>query len=94
MGGNDGGFSFYVQNGKLTYGYNYVADKHFKIESKEPLPKGHHLFSFEFEPTGKADVAEGQGHAGHDQAARRRQGGGPRRPAGDDPHSARPRRGR
>ena len=29
MGGNDGGFSFYVQNGKLTYGYNYVAESHF-----------------------------------------------------------------
>ena len=29
MGGNDGGFAFYVQGGKLTYGYNYVADKRF-----------------------------------------------------------------
>ena len=26
MGGNDGGFVFYVKDGKLTYGYNYVAD--------------------------------------------------------------------
>ncbi len=25
-GGNDGGFSFYVQGGKLHYAYNYVAD--------------------------------------------------------------------
>ena len=24
-GGNDGGFSFYVQGGKLHYAYNYVA---------------------------------------------------------------------
>jgi arylsulfatase len=61
MGGNDGGFSFYVQNGKLTYGYNYVADQHFKVESKEPLPKGHHLISFEFEPTGKAEPLKGKG---------------------------------
>ena len=61
MGGNDGGFSFYVQKGKLTYGYNYVADKHFKIESTKPLPKGHHLISFEFEPTGKADALKGKG---------------------------------
>jgi len=61
MGGNDGGFSFYVQNGKLTYGYNYVADKHFKVESNERLPKGHHLISFEFEPTGKAEPLKGKG---------------------------------
>jgi arylsulfatase len=61
MGGNDGGFSFYVQNGKLTYGYNYVADKHFKVESKEPLPPGHHLISFEFEPTGNAEPLKGKG---------------------------------
>ena len=33
MGGNDGGFSFYVQDGKLTYGYNYVADQRFKVQS-------------------------------------------------------------
>jgi arylsulfatase len=61
MGGNDGGFSFYVQKGTLTYGYNYVADQHFKVESKAPLPKGHHLISFEFEPTGKAEPLKGKG---------------------------------
>lgn len=61
MGGNDGGFTFYVQNGKLTYGYNYVADSYFKVESPEPLPSGHHIFSFQFEPTGSADPANGKG---------------------------------
>ena len=40
MGGNDGGFSFYVQDGKLTYGYNYVADQRFKVQSDEPIPEG------------------------------------------------------
>ncbi|MEB3193946.1 MAG: arylsulfatase, partial [Cyanobacteriota bacterium] len=29
MGGNDGGFAFFVQNGLLTYGYNYVAEQFF-----------------------------------------------------------------
>jgi len=61
MGGNDGGFSFYVQDGKLTYGYNYVADQRFKVQSDKPLPEGEHIFSFEFEPTGEADPAKGKG---------------------------------
>lgn len=61
MGGNDGGFSFYVQNSKLTYGYNYVADSYFKVESNQPLPSGRHIFSFQFEPTGPADIAKGKG---------------------------------
>ncbi len=61
MGGNDGGFAFYVQNGKLTYGYNYVADSHFKVESSQPLPTGRHIFSAQFDPTGPADAAKGKG---------------------------------
>jgi len=61
MGGNDGGFVFYVQNGKLTYGYNYVADQRFKVISNVNVPEGDHIFSFEFTPTGPADIAKGRG---------------------------------
>jgi arylsulfatase A-like enzyme len=61
MGGNDGGFAFYVQNGKLTYGYNYVADSYFKVESSQLLPSGRHIFSAQFDPTGPADMAKGKG---------------------------------
>ena len=61
MGGNDGGFVFYVQNGKLTYGYNYVTDSYFKVESAQPLPSGRHIFSFQFTPTGPMDMAHGKG---------------------------------
>jgi arylsulfatase len=61
MGGNDGGFSFYVQNGKLTYGYNYVADRRFKIQSDAAIPEGEHILSFEFVPTGKPDIPHGKG---------------------------------
>jgi arylsulfatase len=61
MGGNDGGFSFYIQGGKLIYGYNYVAESYFKVESSQPLPLGRHIFSFEFAPTGPADLANGKG---------------------------------
>jgi arylsulfatase len=61
MGGNDGGFSFYVQGGKLVYGYNYVADQRFKVQSASAIPEGDHIFSFEFTPTGKPDIAKGKG---------------------------------
>ena len=61
MGGVDGGFAFYVQGGKLTYGYNYVADQRFKVQSDRTIPEGDHIFSFEFKPTGKADIAKGKG---------------------------------
>ncbi|MGV7216696.1 arylsulfatase [Bradyrhizobium sp. UFLA05-112] len=61
MGGCDGGFVFYVQNGKLTYGYNYVADQRFKVQSDTAIPEGDHIFSFEFTPTGKADIPKGRG---------------------------------
>ena len=61
MGGVDGGFVFYVQDGKLTYGYNYVADQRFKVQSGGALPEGDHIFSFEFTPAGSADIAKGKG---------------------------------
>jgi arylsulfatase A-like enzyme len=62
MGGNDGGFVFYVsRDGRLTYGYNYVADQRFKVQAKAPVPPGDHVLSFEFTPTGKPDIAKGRG---------------------------------
>ncbi|WP_395621789.1 sulfatase-like hydrolase/transferase [Sphingomonas daechungensis] len=61
MGGNDGGFVFYVQNGRLTYGYNYVSDQRFKVQSDETIPAGEHVFGFEFIPTGAPDFANGKG---------------------------------
>ncbi len=60
-GGVDGGFVFYVKNGKLTYGYNYVAEQRFKIEATSAIPEGDHVFSFEFTPTGKPDFTKGKG---------------------------------
>jgi arylsulfatase len=62
MGGVDGGFVLYVKDNKLTYGYNYVADQHFKVQSNGGgVPEGDHIFSFEFTPTGKPDIAKGKG---------------------------------
>jgi arylsulfatase len=64
MGGNDGGFSFYVKGGKLRYSYNYVAASHYNIESTSSVPAGKHFLSFEFKPNGKADPAKGIGAPG------------------------------
>jgi arylsulfatase len=63
MGGNDGGFAFYLQDGKLTYGYNYVADQRFKVQADAatPIAAGDHVFTFEFTPTGKPDIPKGKG---------------------------------
>lgn len=65
MGGNDGGFSIYVLEGVLTYGYNYVADSYFHVRSSSPLPAGHHVLSIDFQPTGPADLAAGKGTPAH-----------------------------
>jgi hypothetical protein len=66
-GGNDGGFTLYMQGGKLHYAYNYVADTQYHFESKEAVPAGRHKLRYEFEPSGKPDVAKGLGAPGKGQ---------------------------
>jgi arylsulfatase len=66
-GGNDGGFSFYMQAGKLHYAYNYVADTHYHFESTESVPSGRHTLRYEFEVSGKPDLAKGLGAPGRGQ---------------------------
>ncbi|MFV2063041.1 MAG: arylsulfatase, partial [Chloroflexota bacterium] len=64
QGGVDGGFSFYVQGGKLRYAYNYVADQHFEIVSDSDVPSGRHILSFEFQPTAEPEPLKGKGSPG------------------------------
>jgi arylsulfatase A-like enzyme len=66
-GGVDGGFSFFVKDGKLQYDYNYLAVQRFHVESVDPVPEGRHKLRFEFEPTGKPDIASGRGAPGRAQ---------------------------
>jgi arylsulfatase len=40
-----------------------VADQRFKIVSDSAIPEGEHVFSFQFTPTGKPDIAKGKGVA-------------------------------
>ena len=64
QGGVDGGYSFYVKDGRLCYAYNYVAVEYFTIVSDEPVPSGTHVLGFEFTPTGEPDVMKGKGAPG------------------------------
>jgi hypothetical protein len=59
-----GGYSFYVKDHKLRYVHNYVGRKLLAVESDEAVPTGKHQLSFEFEPTGEADLLQGKGAPG------------------------------
>jgi arylsulfatase len=67
FGGTDGGFSFYIKDGKLHHVHNYVARDYLHVESKESVPEGRHALRFEFEVTGKPDLAKGKGAPGRAQ---------------------------
>lgn len=64
MGGNDGGISFYVRDGKLCFVHNYVAVELYHVKSKASVPAGRHFLSMEFAPTGKPDFSKGKGAPG------------------------------
>jgi arylsulfatase len=67
FGGTDGGFSFYLKDGKLQYVQNYVARDYLHVASTEPVPAGRHALRFEFEVTGPPDIANGKGTPGRAQ---------------------------
>jgi hypothetical protein len=67
VGGVDGGYSFYVKDGKLCYVHNYVGKEITIVRSKENVPAGRHELRFEFEPTGKPDIRGGKGSPGRTQ---------------------------
>jgi arylsulfatase len=62
-----GGFALYVQNGRLQYVYNYVGSAFSHVQSNDPVPAGRHKLRFEFEVTGKLDIATGKGAPGRGQ---------------------------
>jgi arylsulfatase len=62
-----GGYSFYVKDGKLHYFYNYVGSSFCHVESNIPVPEGRHKVRFEFEVTGQPDVRNGKGAPGRGQ---------------------------
>ena len=66
-GGTDGGYCFYIKDGKLQYVQNYVARDYLHVESTELVTSGHHELRFEFEVTGPPDLANGKGSPGRAQ---------------------------
>ena len=67
QGGAAGGFAFYLKDGRLHYGLNYVARDFFTVSTDEPVPAGRHMLRFEFEPTGQPDFSVGKGAPGRFQ---------------------------
>ena len=44
--------------------HNYVGAEEFHLESSEDVPEGKVKLRYEFEPTGKPDIAKGKGAPG------------------------------
>jgi Sulfatase len=64
-GSNVGGYTLFVQDGKLHYVHNYVGAKELHVGSSEPIPAGRHSLRYQFEPTGAPDLRNGKGTPGH-----------------------------
>jgi arylsulfatase A-like enzyme len=62
-----GGFAFYVQDGRLQYVYNYVGSTFQHVQSNIPVPEGRHTLRLEFEVTGKPEIGKGKGAPGRAQ---------------------------
>ena len=67
QGGIDGGYTFFVKDGKLQYVYNYVARNFYHVESNVDVPEGRHQLRYEFEVTAAPDILKGIGAAGRGQ---------------------------
>jgi arylsulfatase len=64
QGSSAGGYSFYIQDGRLHYVHNYLSRGLYSVHSDGELSAGKHELRFEFEPTGEPDLAAGKGAPG------------------------------
>lgn len=64
LGGVDGGYSLYVQGGKLRFAYNFLGKAIYRIECAEAVPEGRHTVVYEFEVTTPPDIPNGKGAGG------------------------------
>ena len=53
-GGEFGGWSLFIQNGKLHYAHNYLKIEEYLVSSDKPVSAGKHRLSVKFTPTGKS----------------------------------------
>ncbi|MCX7911405.1 MAG: arylsulfatase, partial [Dehalococcoidales bacterium] len=47
-GENYGGYALYIKDNRLVFHYNYLAEKHFRVESSVEVPEGEITAGFEF----------------------------------------------
>jgi arylsulfatase len=66
-GSNVGGYTLFVKDKKLHYVHNYVGAEQFHVESNAAVPEGKVRLRYQFEPTGKPDLAKGKGSPGKAQ---------------------------
>jgi hypothetical protein len=66
-GSNAGGYSLFVKDNRLHYVHNYVGAQEFHLQSGDTVPEGKSMLRYEFEPTGKPDLAKGKGAPGRAQ---------------------------
>ena len=92
QGANTGGFSFYVQDGRLHYAHNYVGRAIYRASSRGPGARGPARAALRVRAHRQAGHRPGQGRAGTGAALRRRRPGRPDRHAGHDPDHVQPRR--
>ncbi len=52
QGGNFGGWTLYVKDGKLKYFYNFLGMRYYEVPATSPLPAGTHQVRMEFEYAG------------------------------------------
>jgi arylsulfatase A-like enzyme len=67
QGGDAGGYSFNLTDGRLQHVYNYVGRDQFVVASSDMVPEGRHTLRYEFEPTGAPDFRNGKGVPGRGQ---------------------------
>jgi len=67
QGGVTGGYTFFVQGGKLHYIHNYLGLQEYTVSSQTSVPSGRVSLRYEFEPTSKPDLAKGKGSPGRGQ---------------------------
>ena len=60
-GGRTGGYTFFIKDQKVHFLYNWLGRDRFWLHSSEKVPEGEVELRYEFEPTGKPDVAQGRG---------------------------------
>lgn len=66
-GSASGGYTLFVKDAKLHYVHNYVGAQEFHVQSNDTVPEGKVTLRYQFEPTGKPDIAKGKGAPGRAQ---------------------------